>query len=108
MREVTQHVAEVETGHCNLGDYHLEESTESREDTEFVLVKTKTCSGTEVSALHNCRMSVLDGHKDSTLIRRTAGWNENFGVLLMNTFQPGGTLQIAYMKWLEDLGYHPR
>lgn len=95
---MAQHVTEVETGHCNLGDYHLKESTESREDAEFVLVETKTCSGTEVSALHNYRTSVLDGVKDSTLIRRTAGWHENFGVLLMNTLQPSGTLQIACIK----------
>ena len=59
VREVAENIAEVQTGHSDLRDNHLQESTESRENTELVLVKTETSSSTEVAALHDYQSRAL-------------------------------------------------
>ena len=53
VREVAEHIAEVETSHGDFGDGHLEEGSKGGEDTKLVLVETETSSGTEVTTLHN-------------------------------------------------------
>ena len=74
---MAQDVAEVETSHSDLGDDHLQEGGESREDAEFLLVETETGGGTEVTAFHD------------------AGGDEHFGVLLVDDLQTRGALEIA-------------
>ena len=77
MREVAQDVAEVETSHGDFGNDHLQEGGESGEDTELLLVETKTGCGTEVTTLHD------------------AGGNEHFRVFLVDDLQTRGALEIA-------------
>ena len=77
MREVAENVAEVEAGHGDFGDDHLEESTEGREDTELVLVETETSGCAEVTTLHD------------------TGWNEDLRVLLVDNLQTSGTLEVT-------------
>ena len=50
---MTKNVTEVETSHGDLGDDHLKEGGEGREDAEFVLVKSKSSSSAEVATLHD-------------------------------------------------------
>ena len=78
MGEMTQNIAVVETCHSDLRNHHLQESGESGEDPEFVLVKTEASRGGEITTLHDTR------------------WNENFRVLLVDDFQTGRSLQIAW------------
>ena len=78
MREVAENVAEVEAGHGDFGDDHLEESTEGREDTELVLVETETSGCAEVTTLHDTR------------------GNEDLRVLLVNDLQTGRALKVTW------------
>ena len=59
VREVTQNIAEVEAGHSDLRDGHLQEGRKSGEDAEFVLVETEACSSAEVAALHDCKVRYI-------------------------------------------------
>ena len=77
MREVAEHVAEVKTSHGNLGNHHLEESTEGREDTILALLESETGSGGEVSTLHN------------------TGREEDLRVLRVNYLQAGRALKVG-------------
>lgn len=79
---MAEDIAVVQSSHGNLGHDHLEEGREGREDTKLVLVEPKSSSSTEIAALHD------------------TGWNEDFGVLLMDHLQTGGTLQVTLMTTL--------
>ena len=50
---MAEQVGEVKTGHRNLGDGHLEESGERREDTELILVESEPGGCTQIATLHN-------------------------------------------------------
>jgi len=81
MREVTQDITIVETGHCNFGNNHLEESREGRKNAKFIDVKPKTGSGGEVATLHDTRR------------------NENLRMLLVNDLQPCGAFQVTWITY---------
>ena len=53
MREVAEKVAEVEAGRGDLGNHHLEESGEGREDAKLLSIKTETGGSAEVAALRD-------------------------------------------------------
>lgn len=50
-----QDIAVVETSHCDLGDNHLEESREGREDTELIWSESESSGSREVTTLHDTR-----------------------------------------------------
>src|SRR5262245_48582177 len=78
MRKMTKYVAVIESSHGDLRYDHLQESRESRENSELVVIKTETSSSGEISALHD------------------TGGNKDFGMFLVNDFQAGGTFQITF------------
>ena len=53
MREVAEDIAEVQSRHSDLRDYHLQESTKGREDSELVLVETETICRAEDTTFHD-------------------------------------------------------
>lgn len=77
VREVAEDIAEVEARHSDFGYNHLQEGGERREDTELVLVETKTGSGAEVATLHD------------------SGRDEDLRVLLVDRLETGRSLKIA-------------
>ena len=70
-------IAEVETGHRNLRDDHLQERRKCREHSVLVRIETETGSSAKVAALHD------------------AGWNKDLWVFLMDNLQTGRTFEIA-------------
>lgn len=74
---MAQNVTIVQPGHGYLGDDHLQESRECRKDAELVRCKTESGSSRIVATLHD------------------SGRNEDFGMLLMNDFQTGGTFKVT-------------
>jgi hypothetical protein len=71
MREMRKDIAVIETSHCDFRNNHFKECRESGENTKLVRCKTKTGSGREVSSFHD------------------TGWDEYFGMLLMDDAQTG-------------------
>jgi hypothetical protein len=74
--EVTEDVALVETSHGELGDDHLQERRERRENTELLLVESESSRGREVTTLHDTR------------------GDEHLRVLLVDGLEAGRALEI--------------
>lgn len=78
MREMTEDVAVVQSCHGDLRNNHLEERREGGENTELVSVETKAGGCSEVTAFHD------------------TGWNEHFGMFLVDHLETSRTLQVAW------------
>ena len=77
MGEMTEYIAIIETSHGDFRYDHLQESRESRENAEFLVVEAKAGGGGEVPSFHDTRR------------------NKDFGVFLMDYFEASRTLQVT-------------
>lgn len=77
MREVTEDITKIETGHGNLRDDHLQERRECREHPVLLRIETKTGGSAKVASLHD------------------AGRNKDLRMLLVDDLQTSRPLEIA-------------
>ena len=80
MREVAENIAVVQSCHGDLRNNHLKECREGGENTELVSIEAEASGRSKVTAFHD------------------TGWNEHFGMFLVDYLETSRTLQVAWSR----------